>query len=94
MAKDTPLEITYFYYQTNKTKPGAFFAEISDRISQVKSVSAYVLHASQFPAILKTTPAPRLEALHFQAQWPNVRDTNAVTLFGGERALPALKSFH
>ncbi|KAG8909897.1 hypothetical protein FRC01_006657 [Tulasnella sp. 417] len=92
MAKDTPLKITY--RQTlAKTKPAAFFAEINDRIAQVKSLSAYVQHSCRFPEILKTTPAPRLETLRFLTSWPDTPDTND-TLFGGQRASPALKNLY
>ncbi|KAG8909896.1 hypothetical protein FRC01_006656 [Tulasnella sp. 417] len=94
MAEDTPLEITYMSRPIPKTKPAAFFAEINDRIGQVKSISAYVLHARHFPEILKTAPTPALETLHFLAEWPDRENTNDVTLFGGERASPALKHFY
>ncbi|KIO28513.1 hypothetical protein M407DRAFT_230144 [Tulasnella calospora MUT 4182] len=87
MAKDAPLEITY-WEKGSKTNPTAFFAQIDDRIAQVRSLDYF----GHLQAILETPSATKLETLYLMVFCGQGWETDDFTLFGGKPASPALKN--
>ncbi|KAG9031927.1 hypothetical protein FS837_002856 [Tulasnella sp. UAMH 9824] len=92
MVKGAPLEVTYCESEA-KVISAAFFAQIGDRIAQTKSLTVNVGRLSPFPAILETTSITILETLDLLVLWAPGGQRDAVTLFGGRPASPALKNF-